>query len=125
MKKIFFLSIITIFLFLSCSHSSNQHEPSNSNESTSYPKLKIENVNYSNGVSSVRLLGYTFSPLDIRPGEFQIFELNSGMNGGYSNIPVYISDGVHQAIGIKCNFENGETTIIKVKQNASFVMILE
>ena len=118
MKKIFFLSIITIFLFLSCSHSSNQHEPSNS-------KLKIENVNYSYGVSSVRLLGYTFSPLDIRPGEFQIFELNSGMNGGYSNIPVYISDGVHQAIGIKCNFENGETTIIKVKQNASFVMILE
>lgn len=115
--------LILATIILSCSNS-NSSDDDQEND-TSYPKLKIENVDYSYGIYSIRLLGYTFTPLDIGPGESQVFELNSGMGGGYNNIPVYIKDRTHMEVSKNCNFENGQTTIIKVKQNASMVMILE
>ena len=43
----------------------------------------------------------------------------------YNDIPVYIKDRTHMEVSKNCNFENGQTTVIKVKQNASMVMILE
>lgn len=114
MKKKFFIRFVLIALFVSvfsCSNGSNNENKETFSTEKKYPLLKVVN-NYSQYIKSVSLVGYSFESLAIRYGESQTFHLSNGMPAGYENINVKVWDGVHVASNYKCNFADGETTII-------------
>ena len=128
---------IVCLLFIGCNTATNTPEKEttdnqNNTETTTtttttttepeeklYPSLKIENnITGSNEVLGVSLVNYDFSPLGISGGKSQTFILDKGMPGGYEHILVVINFGVPggsvSPYRTYRDFEDGQTTIIKV-----------
>ena len=112
MKKILVL-ILACLLFASCK--------GNQDNSSSYPKLKVENAcsGSSDGfaITAVELVNYSFTPLDIKVGESRTFTLDKGMPGGYDDVLVVVHYGPSGAIRIyqiRKDFKDGDTTVVKI-----------
>ena len=85
-----------------------------------FPSLKVVNeTNDSNNrsITSINLVGYEFTNLNINSGDFQIFKLDSGMPGGYDKININVRLSGPQIVtrNIEVNFKKGETTTITMK----------
>lgn len=123
-KHILIVSLLLItFCFISCVNAEN-----NSSESPSYPSLKIVS-NYSGYIYRVGLVGYSFDDLRIVNNESKTFELKSGIPGGNDNVNVTVSfrpDSIHidsrNPASIKCNFQNGKTTVITLPESGGLTV---
>lgn len=86
-----------------------------------YPSLMVANQVADDWkyITSVRLIGYEFTNLNIPVGDSQTFTLDKGMSGGYEDINVivvYNIGYIHtQSKSIKVNFTKGEATTITLK----------
>ena len=124
MKKILSIPILAILgialTFTACDKGNDPVPDVVPDPVIEYPSLRIVNDsrNYI-AITSVTLLGYEFTTLDIANGSSQTFTLDKGMSGGYEDINVivgyrrYTSNGGHP--NIKVDFYDGEITTITVK----------
>jgi len=115
MKRIILLIVIITGLS-SCSEDSMDMSPEQI-----YPSLKVTNDLKENwrSIINVSLVGYTFGELNIEPsGDSQTFILDQGMSGGLEQVNVRVTywryRGITASRSIKLNFNNGETTSIKL-----------
>lgn len=132
MKKILVL-VIGCLLFASCSNGWDMPKSEGSGNVVSYPKLKVINDGREDTmfgydyISSVVLLNYSFTPIEIKKGESQTFVLDKGMPGGYNDILVKISYGedghTFSSYKIKKNFANGSTTTIRLYLSGSDIKL--
>ena len=110
-----------ILLLISCNDDDCIHEDGESN----YPALMMVNEtsdNISKAITSVSLVGYQFSNLNILEGDTQVFNLDTGMPGGYEDINVIVRLSGPQIISenIEVSFQDGDTKTITVKGCISF-----
>lgn len=86
------------------------------------PKLMVVNKNTNYSIVSVRLVGYTFSNIDIaKNGGTKTFELNNGIAGGYNDVNVTVIYGLSQSATWNAsntyNFADGKTTAVTLNGN--------
>ena len=128
MRKYLFLILIAIF-FIGCKANTDLPETNNTesesgsrdttNQTKSYPKLKIENKRENDYIFTVELANYIIEPLSIAPNESATFELINGMLY-YDNVTVKVTYSVsrgstfHYAYFRK-NFADGQTTTVTLE----------
>lgn len=117
---IIFAIIGLLLAFTACNKENNDDD-----DIEEYLFLKVVNqTNDSNSrsITSVTLVGYDFTNLNITKGNSQTFNLDSGMPGGYENININVRLSGPQIVSknIQVNFKNGETTTITMKGCISY-----
>ncbi len=128
MKKYLFLILIALF-FIGCKANTDLPETTNTesesdsrdttNQTKSYPKLKVENKKADNNIYKVELANYIIEPLAIAPNESVTFELINGMLY-YDNVTIKVSYSVSrgstfQYAYFRKNFADGQTTTITLE----------
>ena len=119
MKKLFLLFFVAI-LFVGCARESENISNVSDN---SYPKLKVVNkINTTSYITKVSLVGYEFSPLEIRYNESQTFILKDGMVGGYDDIVISVLYGTVTTTTSSCrirkDFADGKTTTVTLVKDS-------
>lgn len=116
MKTFFYLLTAFSILFISsCSKDCDCAD--DSPPATQYPTLTIVNQNNNEAyLTSVRLLNYDFTNLNIEIGDSQTFRLDAGMPGGHENINIIVawSRSIYQGGTVNSSFDfvDGENTTI-------------
>ena len=86
-----------------------------------HPFLKVVNaIAESKYIKSVALVGYEFANLYITDGSSQVFSLDKGMPGGYTNINVVVRYGLTTTTWTVQNtfdFSDGITTTVTLKDS--------
>ena len=120
-SKIKYWTIFAIFAIILTFTSCSKDCDCENNSAKDHPTLKVVNLN-SDGriITSVKLVGYEFTNLDIKEGDSQSFALDNGMQGGYSDINIIVEYNRFQTINKKINFINGQITTITLKGCVSY-----
>lgn len=128
MKK---LTLIIIILFSGMLFMAGCAKNDDNLKGEDYPLLKIENLNESDDyitIYYIELVGYKFNNLSISKDESQTFSLDSGMQGGYTDIFVtirYVWGATNRSQSMKVNFQKGNTTTIMLKREGYGGIYLE
>lgn len=117
MKNLHFIFPLFLlsFLFFSCT------------SDTTPSKLKLVTRTNDTPLISVRLDGYTFYNFSLSGGDSKEFLLKDGVGPGYTDIKLeFVVPNSNNIIYTKrCNFEDGKTTVIDVKNLESISVYYE
>jgi len=108
-----------VLTFTACENDCNFPE----DKPEEYPFLKVTNLtNDGKSITTVKLVGYEFTNLNITEGSSQTFNLDSGMSGGYKDVNINVRLSGPQIVWrkIQVNLNKGQTTTITMKGCISY-----